>query len=400
MNPTAQQPKRNGASKRSRRWLPYSGAILLVAFIVAGLWPKPYPVETIRATRGTLRATINEEGKTRIRNRYVVAAPVSGQLRRIVLKAGDEVEAGKTVVALIDPAMPVMLDERSQALAGARRDTALAGLEKARASHVFASAELRRFTKLRAEGGVSVQEFEAAEVQAATAAREVAAAEGSLRQAEAEMALFTSGPGGRTNAAPVALKAPASGRVLHVFEENDRVVAAGMRLLEIGDPSDLEVVIEVLSRDGAAIVPGTAVELDQWGGGEVMQARVRLVEPAAFTKISALGVEEQRVNVIADLATPPEQRKNVGDNFRVEARIIVWEAANVLKAPSGALFRAGKEWAAFVVRDGVARTQTVKTGRSSGVETQILEGISENDALILYPGDRIHDGIRVQPVKL
>lgn len=393
-------PKRNSAARHSRRWIPYSGALALVAFIVAGLWPKPYPVETTRATRGALRASVNEEGKTRIKNRYQIAAPVSGQLRRITLKAGDEVEAGKTVIAMIDPALPVMLDERNQSLASARRESASASLEKARASHAFAEGELRRFAKLRAEGGISIQDYEAAAVREATSAKEAQAAQGVLRQAEAEMAHFLSPSSDSANAEPIVLKAPATGRILHVFEESSRVVASGMRLVEIGDLADLEVVVEVLSRDGAAITPGTPVELDQWGGGETLKARVRLVEPSAFTKVSALGVEEQRVNVVADLLTPAEQRKNVGDNFRVEAHILVWEAADILKAPSGALFRVGNQWAAFVVRDGRARTQKIKPGRSSGVETQILEGIGENDTLILYPGDRIRDGIRVKPVKI
>jgi HlyD family secretion protein len=402
MNPNPEEKKRKSpaAGRHSRRWLPWSGAALLAAFIVAGLWPKPHPVETIRAARGALRSTVSEEGKTRIKNRYLVAAPVSGQLRRMTLKAGDAVEAGKTVVAWIDPAQPAILDERNRSLAAAKRDTASASLEKSRASHAFAAGDLKRLARLRAEGGISVQEYEAAAVREAMAAREVAASEGVLRQALAEMADFSTAPGGQTNAPPVELTAPASGKILHVFEENARVVAAGTRLLEIGDLSDIEVVVEVLSRDGAVIAPGTPVELDQWGGREVLKACVRLVEPAAFTKVSALGVEEQRVNVVADLLTPFEQRQSIGDNFRVEAHIIVWEAPDVLKAPSGALFRSGNQWAAYVVRNGCARTQTVKTGRSSGAETQILEGITESDTLILYPGDRIHDGVRVKPLKM
>jgi HlyD family secretion protein len=198
-------PKRNSAARHSRRWIPYSGALALVAFIVAGLWPKPYPVETTRATRGALRASVNEEGKTRIKNRYQIAAPVSGQLRRITLKAGDEVEAGKTVIAMIDPALPVMLDERNQSLASARRESASASLEKARASHAFAEGELRRFAKLRAEGGISIQDYEAAAVREATSAKEAQAAQGVLRQAEAEMAHFLSPSSDSANAEPCSV---------------------------------------------------------------------------------------------------------------------------------------------------------------------------------------------------
>jgi len=185
-----------------------------------------------------------------------------------------------------------------------------------------------------------------------------------------------------------------------VFEESTRPVTSGTPLLEVGDPADLEVVIEVLSRDGAVIEPGAKVELEQWGGSKPLEAKVRLVEPAAFTKISALGVEEQRVNVIADLVTPPELRANLGDNFRVEARIITWETNATLKAPSGAFFRRGAQWETFVVEGGRARLRKVTVGRSSGTEMQILDCLKEGEEVILYPGDRIHDGQRVRQIRI
>ena len=375
---------------------------VLVALITAGLWPRPLPVETARAAVGSLRATVNEEGKTRIKQRYVVSAPVAGQLRRIPFKAGAEVRAGETVVAVIEPVSPTLLDARTRTATEAKRDTAVANVEKARAGQHFAASDLRRLEKLHAEKMVSVQELETGQLREASAAKEQAAAESALRQAEAELAEFGGNTPVGTNTLPdpVQVKAPATGSVLRVFEENARVVAAGTPLMEIGDPADLEVVVEVLSRDGAAIPPGTPVELEQWGGGEPLRAKVRLVEPAAFTKVSALGVEEQRVNVIADLLTPPDQRRNVGDNFRVEARIIVWEGRDALKVPAGALFRKGEQWAAFVVADGRARLRIVKAGRSSGTETQVLEGLKEGEEVILYPGSRVRDGQRVTPVTL
>jgi HlyD family secretion protein len=399
--PAPRANARNHANRHTRRWLPWTGAVALVALVIAGLWPRPTPVETARVTVGVLRATVNEEGKTRIKQRYLVSAPVTGQLRRIPFKAGADVQTGQTVVAVIDPLSPALLDARSRTLAEAKRDVASANLEKARAAHTFALSELKRFEKLAAEKTVSTQELESVQWREAAAAKEKAAAESALRQAEAELAEFTSASSGAANSArsPVEVHAPATGRVLRVFEENARVVTAGTPLLEIGDPTDLEAVIEVLSRDGAAIAPGTKVELAQWGGGEPLTARVRLVEPAAFTKISALGVEEQRVNVIADILTPPEQRRSLGDNFRVEARIIVWETNQALKVPAGALFRRGQDWAAFVLTDGHARLRPVKVGRSSGTETQVLEGLKEREEVILYPGDRVHDGQRVKPIK-
>ena len=396
------QTLQRAAKRHTRRWLPYAGAVVLVALITAGLWPRPIPVETARATIGTLRATVNEQGKTRIKQRYVVSAPVTGQLQRIPFKAGAEVHAGQTVVAVIEPVSPTLLDARTRVATEAKRDTALANLEKARAGQRFAASDLRRFEKLHAEKMVSVQELEIVQLREASATKEQAAAESALRQVEAEMAEFAGNAPTGTNTLldPVQVKAPATGSVLHIFEENSRVVAAGTTLMEIGDPLDIEVVVEVLSRDGAAIPPGTPVELEQWGGGEPLRAKVRLVEPAAFTKISALGVEEQRVNVVADLLTPPDQRRNVGDGFRVEARIIVWEAPDALKVPAGALFRKGDQWAAFVIADGRARLKIVKAGRSSGTETQVLDGLKQGEEVILYPGSRVRDGQRVTPVIL
>jgi len=373
-----------------------------VALIVAGLWPRPTPVETAPVTVGVLRATVNEEGKTRIKQRFVVSAPVTGQLRRLPFKAGADVRAGDTRVAVIDPLAPALLDARTRSLAEARRDAATANLTKARAAHAFAASELQRIKKLHSGSTATLQELETAQWRETSAAKDTAAAESALRQAEAELAEFSPMPDAGTNSwrAPVEVKAPASGRLLRVFEENARVVAAGTPLLEIGDPADLEVVIEVLSRDGAGIVPGARVDLDQWGGGPPLEGRVRLVEPAAFTKVSALGVEEQRVNVIADLVTPAEQRRNLGDSFRVEARIVVWETNQTLKVPSGALFRRGQEWAAFVVANDRAQLRPVTVGRSSGTETQVLAGLKEGEAVILYPGNRVRDGLRVRTIQI
>src|SRR3954470_12601274 len=318
------------ANRRTRRWLPYVGGIIVVAAIVIGLWPQPVPVETVSATVGTLRATVNEEGKTRIKQRYVISAPVTGQLRRIPFKAGAGARGEKTVLAVIDPLTPALLDARARRLAEARRDTAAANAQKVRDSHDFAASELKRFERLYADKTVSAQERETAQWRDASAAKDLTAAESALRQAEAELAEFSSSgeTGSGSERPPREVKSPTNGRVLKVLEENARVVTAGTALLEVGDPADLEVVIEVLSRDGATIEPGAKVEFEQWGRSEPLLGRVRLIEPAAFTKVSALGVEEQRVNVIADLVTPPDQRPGLGDHFRVEARIVIWEAAD------------------------------------------------------------------------
>lgn len=397
-SPTLRRNKR----QRPKRWLPWLGGALLGALILYGFRPQPIPVETARVAEGTLRATVNEEGKTRIKQRYVVSAPVAGHLRRIPLKAGAEVVAGQTVLAVIDPVSPTMLDARSRALAEARRDTAVANLEKARAAHRFATNELQRLQELYEAKAVSLQELEPVQWRETAAANDETAAASALRQVEAELTEFAVPADGTTHSssAPIEVKAASSGRVLHVFEESTRVISPGTPLVQIGDPSDLEAVIEVLSRDGATIVPGAQVELEQWGGGVPLAARVRLVEPAAFTKVSALGVEEQRVNVIADLVTPVEQRPSLGDNFRVEARIVVWEADKVLKVPAGALFRRGRDWAAFVLANGRAELRRVQVGRSSGSEMQVLDGLKAGEEVILYPGDRVHEGQRVKPIQI
>lgn len=389
----------NNGPRKKRRWLPYVGVVLLLAGITLGLWPKPLPVETAVVSIGPLRSTVDEEGKTRIKDRFVVSAPVTGQLRRIPFKPGADIKANKTVVAMIDPLVPSLLDPRSRAFAEARRETAKANLEKARVARDFASSELKRFEKLAAANTLSPQELESAKTREAASIKDFVAAESVVREVDAELAQFVD-EGSNRKSPPVEVRAPASGKVLRLFEESSRAVNVGTPLVEIGDPANLEVVIEALSRDGAAVPPGTRIELEQWGGGRTLEAKLRLVEPAAFTKVSALGVEEQRVNVVADFVSPPELWQSLGDNFRVEARIIIWEEAKALKVPSGALLRQGQSWMAFVVQGDKAQLRSVKVGRSGGSEVQILDGLKEGEELILYPGDRIKDGQAVKRIKI
>ncbi|HSH94202.1 MAG TPA: HlyD family efflux transporter periplasmic adaptor subunit [Roseimicrobium sp.] len=392
--PATSAPRKNRNRKHS--FLPWIGVALLIALIIIGFMPKATLVETAKVAKGKLRATVNEEGKTRIRQRYLVSAPIAGQTRRINFKPGAEVVGGKTVLAVIDPLASTVLDVRNRALAEARRDMASANLERALEAERFAASELARYKKLSVEKVVSVQELDAAQTRAATALKDRASSEAALREAKAQ--LMTVAPGQGNSDGTIEVTSPVSGRVLRVIEESSRTVAAGAPLIEIGDPADIEVIVEALSRDGASIAEGTQVELEQWGGATPLQARVRLVEPAAFTKVSALGVEEQRVYVVADIATPYDQRKGLGDNFRVEARIVVWEAENILKVPAGALFRQGQKWSTYVLANGAAELRTVEVGRTSGSETQILGGLKEGDEVILYPGERIKAGLKVQPI--
>ncbi len=416
MTASAPLPAKTQSVPSWRRKLPLLGGLLLVALIVIGLWPRAIPVESGLVARSPLVVTVDEEGMTRVKNRYVVSAPVAGQLRRIDWKAGAAVVAGKTVLATLESSGADFLDARALAQAEARvraaeasRDAAAAQRDRALAAAKLAAAEFERAKRLREQTVASAQEFDLAQMRADTAAQDARAAEFGFKVATYELeqarALLTRGQPNPekphdtpADLPPLVLTSPVDGKILRVFQESARVVPAGFALMEIGDPTDLEVRIEVLSRDGVAIRPGARVMLEQWGGDAPLAARVRLVEPSAFTKISALGVEEQRVYVIADFVDPVEKRSTLGDSYRVEARIVTWEKSDALHAPAGALFQKGGEWHAFAIDGGRARLRTVKTGRSNGVETEILEGLGEGDRLVVYPGDKVFDGTRVTPL--
>lgn len=433
-SPTSAAAGRRHAVPTWRRRLPLLGGLLLVALIVAGLWPRAVPVEVATVTRGPLVVTVDEEGMTRVKNRYVVSSPVAGQLRRIDWKAGAPVEAGKTVLAVLETSGADFLDARSQAQAQARvqaaqanREMAAAQRDRAQAARALAQSELERARVLLEKKTLSQQEFDVAQMRGTTAAQEERAAEFALQVADFEWqqarALLMRGgrstagqaagveghastapsaaPAGTampTSAEPLVITSPVNGRILRVLQESGRVVPSGFPLLEIGDPTDLEVRVEVLSRDGVAIQPGARVILEQWGGPQPLEARVRLVEPSAFTKISALGVEEQRVYVVADFVDPVERRPTLGDSYRVEARIVTWESRDVLRAPAGALFQRGGAWQTFVVEGSRVRLRSVKIGHSNGLQTEILEGLQTGDRVIMYPGDKVVEGTRVKAI--
>ena len=403
--------KKSSEARRWSRWLPWIVGSGLLALIVVGLLPKPLPAEIAVVSRGDLRVTVNEEGMTRVKNRHVIASPVAGQLRRIDWKPGAVVEAGKTVLAVLESGGADILDARSLVQAEARVRAAEAAVAQAVAqrARAVANANLQRedFARqktLFASGALSRQEFDAAETRATTTAQEARAAEfaGQIAEFEAAQAralLLRGQPAGvGARGEPLVILSPVSGRVLRVMQESERLVTAGFALLEVGDPTDLEARIEVLSRDGVAIQPGARVQLEQWGGPVALNARVRVVEPSAFTKVSALGVEEQRVYVIVDFTDPLEVRRSLGDNYRVEARIETWSGQNILKVPSGALFQRGAQWQTYVEEGKRAMLRTVRVGRSSGRETEILEGLSEGQTVVVYPGDQISNGSRIKPI--
>jgi HlyD family secretion protein len=383
-------------------------ALGLVAALAYAFLPGPVPAELGAVVRGPLVVTVDQDGKTRVRDRYVVSAPLQGQLLRIALRAGDPIEAGRTQLAVIEPKEPDLLDPREEAQAQAKVKAAEAVLQRtapllmaAEAEANLARKELDRLTRLREARVASQQEFDAAAQREQVAAQNLRAAQFASRIAEFELemaraVLVRSKPRSPGETPPrLEIIAPVSGRVLRVFQESATVVQAGARLLEVGNPIDLEAEIDVLSADAVKVRPGARVILEHWGGSEPLAGRVRVVEPSAFTKVSALGVEEQRVNVIVDLVDPPEKRPTLGDAYRVEARIVVWEATDVLKVPAGALFRRGDGWAAFVVAGGRAEERAVEIGHRNDAEAEVLAGLGEGERVVLYPGDRVRPGVRV-----
>ncbi len=399
-------------------------AVAVIGAIGYGLMPQPVDVDLAQAERGAIRVTVDQDGKTRIRERYVVSAPLAGRLLRIEMNPGDQVQAGNTLLATIEPRDPDLLDDRAIAQAEARVKAAEAAvqkmepmLEEARVAQEFTESELKRARDVRRKNPQAISNTEldskllayrtrSALMRSARHAEEIARFE--LDQAKA--ALIRSLPeednpeqnterGKNTNGNDrnFTIRAPINGRVLRVFQESSAVVVAGTPLLELGDPSDLEVEIDVLSRDAVKISVGAPVMLEHWGGDQPLHAQVRLVEPSAFTKISTLGVEEQRVNVIVDLVDPPETRQSLGDGFRVEARIVIAEAEDVLKIPTSALFRVGDDWAVFRVQSGIARQQVVQLGLQNGLAAEVLEGLAEGDRVVVHPGDNVDGGTAVKP---
>jgi len=381
--------------------------LLVVAAVTLALLPRPVAVDVAEIRRGPLVVTITDDGRTRIRERYVVSAPLSGRLVRIRLKPGDPVVAHQTQLTTIEPADPTLLDPRAIAQAEARVKSAEARLgqanprfDSAKVALNHAETEFGRIQKLADRNAVSQQELDNLKVALQQAGNEYEASRFEVEIAGFELevarAALTHGTDGKPSGDwSFPLTSPISGRVLRVFQESATIVNPGDQILEIGDTADLEVEVDVLSRDAVRIRPGGRVMLEQWGGSESIAARVRLIEPSAFTKVSALGIEEQRVNVIIDFADAPESRPPLGDGYRVEAAIVEWESDNVLTVPTGALFRIGDDWAVFVVQRNRAKLTKVELGRRNDNDAEIVKGLEEGNRVILYPGDRIENGISI-----
>ena len=380
-------------------------AIAIITLLYFGFQPAPEWVNTATVERKALRVAIEEEGKTRVKDRYVISAPVAGYNHRIEFEVGDTIQQSQTL-ALLEALPSAVLDPRSRAEAKARVEAAKAAFDAAReqAAAAKADAELAKINHQRIVDLCKVQcASKEEEDLALTRVRSTRALEQSaifavdIAQHELEAAKTVLAYAGSTKGGEqVNITAPISGSVMKIFRESEGVVAAGEPLLEVGNPQQLEVEVDVLSADAVRIVAGTRVLFERWGGDQPLEGRVRTIEPVGFTKVSALGVEEQRVLVISDLVSEPDLWQRLGDGYRVEASFILWEAENVLTIPASTLFRYQDGWAVFAVEADNAQLKKVEIGQRNGLQAQVLSGINENQRLITHPSEMINDGTKVQ----
>ena len=384
---------------------------LLVAAIGWGIYValrvKPVLVDEATASRGPMEVTINEEGVTKVRNVYTLSSPIAGHLERVTLEEGDPVEADTSVVASIRPLDPPFLDKRTRAeltaaVEAARSSVTLAEaeLERARTALEFARSEYQRMTRLADQKFASESSLEKASSETRLQEAQVASAEANVRLRKAELASAEarlSQPGDISADTPqtdccVHITAPVDGVVLEVLVRSEQAVSSGTKIAEIGNAHDLEIEVDLLSKDAVRLKPGGKAEITDWGGPD-FTATIRRIDPAAFTKVSALGIEEQRVNAILDPDTVPD---GLGHAYRVYARLVVWSSDDVLSVPIGALFRSGGDWTVFAIVDGAARQTKVKIGQMNADRAQIVDGLAEGDKVILYPSDLLEEGSPVE----
>ena len=383
------------------------GSCIIILVIGISFIPRPILVDTALVKSGPFRVSIEEEGRTRVKDRYIVSAPVAGYLRRIEVHVGDPVEKDQEV-AFLKPLPSTVLDPRSRAEAEARVAAAKAALSvavenvnAAEAERQYVESEQQRLEKLYKDNNISLEALQASQAKFRKARANEQSAQFSvdiarfeLEAAQAVLSYSAASNGSVPDMVPI--KSPVRGRILKLIHESEGVVNAGEALLEIGNPLSLEIEVDVLSRDAVRISPGTKVEFKRWGKDEVLNGVVRTVEPVGFTKISALGVEEQRVLVINDITSPIELWDRLGDGYRVEAEFILRQDENTLQVPTSALFHFQDGWAVFMVADGRARLRKVKPGQRSGFTTEILSGLEEDTAVVIHPSDSVEDGSRVR----
>ncbi len=396
-----------GMRRWVRRGLISLAVLAVVALIVVAWLPNPIEVEVATVTRGPLVVTVNEDGRTRVKDRYIVSAPVTGNLARHELEAGDAIEEQQVLARLV-PLPPPLLDARTRAEAKARVDAAMAALRQAEATvkrarfqRDFEKQEYDRVLAVVQQGGLAKSDADRAVSTYRSSEEDLHSAEFGARVADHQLELARTALSQLSVKAEdteqLEIKSPVAGQVLRVFQESEGVVQSGTPILEVGDPAALEIVVDVLSQDATRIPARAPTLIERWGGKNPLHGHVRVVEPSAFTKISALGVEEQRVNVIVDLDDDRTLWSTLGDGYRVEARISVWEGRDVLKVPASAVFRSEEAWATFVVEGGTAVLRRVDIGESNGLETEVLSGLQEGDTVIAYPSDSVRDGVSVEP---
>jgi HlyD family secretion protein len=394
--------------KRVLLWLAPVGALLVV---LAWLFrAEAIAVDLLTVERGPLEVTISDEGETRVRDVFVVSAPVTGLMRRVELKAGDHVTANETIIARLEPTVPMFLDERAMAEAKANVDAADAARKFAEAQGrrmqaelEFAESELRRLRALATRQSISQNELDSAERRAKTAAAAVAEAQAAMKmraseyqQARARLLNPAESRRAVEECDCVLVRSPVAGSVLRVLQESESTIAAGTPIVEIGDPRNLEIEVELLSEEAVRVRPGQPVVIDSWGGSAPLRGAVQRIEPYGFTKVSALGIEEQRVHVIIDLVEPYETWRRLGHGYRVEPRIVVWESKDVLRVPLSALFRQKDHWAVFVEKNGRAELRKVQIDHQNGLQVQITEGLAVGERVVLHPNERIADGSRIR----
>jgi HlyD family secretion protein len=380
-------------------------AVVVAGLFVVAFWPAAVEVVLAPVARGELVVTVDEEGETRVRDRFRVSAPVAGRALRIELEPGDKVARGD-VLARVQATTPSLLDARARAEAAAGVQAASAAIgrataeeQRARTLLAHAERELTRSTRLAAAGAVPAQEVELRRADADVARDAVTAAEFAVRHANAELRRTRALAGDSANGLGriVDVRAPVDGVVLRRLRESESVIPAGEPLVEIGDVRQTEIVSDLLSTDAVRVRVGARALVEQWGGQAVLAARVRQVEPAGFTKVSALGVEEQRVNVRLDFDNATPDCELLGDAYRVEVRIVIWEGSDVLKVPTSALFRDGTRWAVYVADGGRARRVAIELGHQTAVEAEVLTGLSDGQQVIVHPGERVAEGVRITP---
>ena len=379
-----------------------AGGLVIAAIVAAALWPESMEVGVAMVDRGPMQVTIDEDGETHMRDRFVVSAPVAGRLQRIDLEPGDSVVGGKTILARLTTAESPLLDPRTRGELTAAVEAARAAVGQAQAERARAAAELtraratlRRQEELMKAGAIASDNLEAAETALMTGEEALRAAEFTVSRAEYELQLARArlqAPAAAGRA--VEIVAPVSGVILKRYRESESVVPVSEPLIEIGNPARIEIVADLLSTDAVRIQKGAEVLIEQWGGSHALTGRVRRIEPAGFMKVSALGVEEQRVNVLIDLADAAAEGR-LGDGYRVEVRVIIWRESDVVKVPVGSLFRRGDEWAAFVVEGERVRLQPVVLGQRNDSEAQVTKGLSPGQTVVLHPPDTLTDGARV-----